>query len=291
MGIVTPLRMGNGFSCWGQMRKFLSFWRRVLNDTVGRTFAMTSAFGFLAWLTFFGLRHLPSIATHLGLVVQSPPVNLGWATDDMAGYVTLAFALVFLLAFFLYVPWKFYQAKADRVEELLDERKQKLWPTCGTDIAGCSVLTKFDQETDEHYGHEVRYLRVKVVSSGIRAIPKCAGFLTRIKRDGVDRMGHESVQLTFAPKDDPDSLSKRIYPRVPVYLDVLSLMDDNTVSICTKKGKAPYSFGKDLFTSPGIYLLTVSIAGKGIETVETELEFTWDNNWGTAKLFTPPSPA
>jgi len=130
----------------------------------------------------------------------------------------------------------------------------------------------------------VRFLRVAVFTDS-PCVTGCKGFLTRIDSAGEKRWGGESAQLTFAPGEDDDALSKTIYTKVPAFLDVLAITSAGDIHACTKGRQWLYLPRlHEIFSEVGDYVLTVVVTGDAISSQTSFLRFNWTKNWQTSFL-------
>jgi hypothetical protein len=175
-------------------------------------------------------------------------------------FVTLAFVALFILA-----------------GRLAFKCIPKLKIACGPNVNGCSVLAKWQPPA--------RFWRLAVKTECLKSVTNCKGFLTRIDKDGENKWGDESQQLTFSQGEDPDALSKTVYNKVPAFLDVLVLTSNNEIIPGTKDRKWPYVASmRDIFSEPGQYILTVAVTGDGSPTINALLSFNWTGYWQTSQL-------
>jgi hypothetical protein len=130
----------------------------------------------------------------------------------------------------------------------------------------------------------VRFLRVAVFTDS-PSVTGCKGFLTRIDSASEKRWGGESAQLTFAPGEDDDALSKTIYAKVPAFLDVLAITSAGDIHVCTK-GRQWFYLPRlhEIFSEVGNYVLTVVVTGDEISSQTSFLRFNWTQNWQTSFL-------
>ena len=228
------------------------------------------------------------ITTLLPLVVaflaDSPTLSarFPWAAQLAAGSgwkIPAAVGLIALCVRFIYGPYKLYSEKTDEVEKLNEYIRPKLDLACDKTVPGCVVDTKFGNS-----GTQVNYFRIKVTSESMKPLTKCTGFITSISKGGTVIMGHESVQLTFAPAHDPDALSKTLYARVPTFLDILAITEPGMVVICTKGFTIPFSIGGGVFNTHGVYIIRVTISGRRMSSVTASLKFDWTGDWKHSDL-------
>jgi hypothetical protein len=137
----------------------------------------------------------------------------------------------------------------------------------------------------------VNFFRIVVnATEESQLVKNCTGFLTRIEKDKKTKFGGNNAQLTFAPGEEPDALSKTIRYPVAEYLDVLVVTSRNQIFPGTKPGIGlrlwPFVPSMDeIFSWLGEYLITVVITGDGvIPPITAVLKFNWTGNWETAAL-------
>lgn len=131
----------------------------------------------------------------------------------------------------------------------------------------------------------VKFWRVAVRTDCLESVRNCKGFLTRIEKDGSKKWSGETAQLTFAPGEDPDALSKTIYYNIPAFLDVLVVTPRNDIILATKNRVWPYAVDLySIFAETGKYILTIAVAGDGSATITAALEFNWTGDLETCDL-------
>lgn len=154
---------------------------------------------------------------------------------------------------------------------------KKLTIRCDANVEGCVTTGMWRGPAGA--GMPVRFLRVAVATDSA-CVTGCKGFLTRIDSAGQKRWGGESAQLTFAPGEDEDALSKTIYTKVPAFLDVLAITSDGDIHVCTKGRQWLYLPRlHEIFSEVGDYVLTVVLTGDGISSQTSFLRFNWTKNW------------
>ena len=169
-----------------------------------------------------------------------------------------------------------------------DQPDQKLQIACGPHIEG-SVAQAWWTINGEPL--PVNFFRVVVnATQDSQLVKNCTGFLTRIEKGRKTKWGGNNAQLTFAPAEKPDALSKTIRYPVAEYLDVLEVTSRNQVFPGTKPtiGLRLWPFVPamdEIFSELGDYLLSVAITGKGVvPSITTLLKFNWTGNWETSSL-------
>jgi hypothetical protein len=164
--------------------------------------------------------------------------------------------------------------QAKKILELREKLRPKFQVVCDTSIDGCHVLSYLNTGNGTPMGSS--FYRVKVCVNGAEEIKECTGYITLIHKDSLVRMGHENLRITFAPGDEPDCLSKTIRAHVPEFLDVLAVMEDGRIGICTKGFKIPNAINPAaLFNERGEYIFEVVIAGKDVPSLPIKLKFYW----------------
>jgi hypothetical protein len=154
----------------------------------------------------------------------------------------------------------------------------KLDLACDPGIDGCGAIAHWPQTI-------LKFWRLAVKTDCLESVRNCKGFLTRIEKDGIKKWGGESAQLTFAPGEDSDALSKTVYFNILAFLDVLAVTMRNEIFPGTKSRVWPYAVDlQSIFADAGKYLLTVAVAGDGSATITATLEFNWTRDWQTCDL-------
>lgn len=149
---------------------------------------------------------------------------------------------------------------------------------CSKEISGCIVL---------NHDKTCTYLRMRVATNRPNEIKGCLGHLTKVETNGVVLFDHESRELPFASSEDVDSLAKTIHPNVPYFLDVLGIYWPKTRVFIPRKGNpcaATDLNGNYIFSDGGEYIITVSVSGNGVPTVQTKLLFSWTKNHETLSI-------
>jgi hypothetical protein len=154
----------------------------------------------------------------------------------------------------------------------------KLDLSCDPAIDGCEVIAHWPNTM-------VKFCRLAVKTDCLESVRNCKGFLTGIEKDGTKKWGGETSQLTFAPGEDPDALSKTVYYDIPAFLDVLAVTLHSDIVLATKNRVWPYAVDlQSMFADSGKYFLTVAVAGDGSATITAALEFNWTGDWQTSHL-------
>ena len=108
------------------------------------------------------------------------------------------------------------------------------------------------------------YYRVRVQNIGGNPIHNCTGRLLEIKRDGHTLVSGESINLTFAPAEDSDTLKKSIRNGAPEFLDFLMITDENKLLIAARGFKSASSIKWDeVFRENGEYVFKIAVVTDG----------------------------
>jgi len=145
------------------------------------------------------------------------------------------------------------------------------------DVPGCVSQTTFTE------GPRVKFFRVKVECQGTDVLKGCAGHLISIEKNGQPTRYADSLQLTFAPAEADDALAKTIASKVPQYLDVCFVIENNQVGLATKNRVVPNSI-VDLFNEPGDYKFEVVASSKGVDSQSIELVLHRTGDWQTTMM-------
>jgi hypothetical protein len=161
--------------------------------------------------------------------------------------------------------------------QLLEKQKPKFRLSCGKDIIGCNVPS---------LNGSMQFFRLCVEAQGQNEIKNCRGHLIKIEKDGNVVFGHDSLILTFARAEDPDTLAKTLHPNIPEFLDVLCTVNVvHTVCTADKNRTPALDQNRDyVFSLTGDYILTVAVSGDGVPPATAKLKFTWKGQWMTASI-------
>lgn len=130
-------------------------------------------------------------------------------------------------------------------------------------------------------GGPVRFLHPAVWVSS--TVTNCKAYLVRIERG--DEKWPVNEQLTFSPSESHDSLAKTLHPGIEYTLDVLVIRSGGGIHVCNEKRDwRRWPRLGDIFSEPREYLLTVAIAGDGVNAQNFFLRFDWTGNWQTSWL-------
>ena len=155
-----------------------------------------------------------------------PGLPLAWTEASWADYGEKISVAALVAFFVLWIPYRRHRKliqehKASEVElrkELSDQAK-RLRPrfslSCGMDISGCCVPGGRSNLT---------YYRLRVENlSEQQGIDGCTGTLVGVSKDGRPIHFGGSRTLPFAPSHHPDAGAKTLLPKVPHFIDVISL--------------------------------------------------------------------
>lgn len=144
----------------------------------------------------------------------------------------------------------------------------------GTNISGCIARGSFRGPV------VVIFHRVKVTASGVGPLTNCAGYLTQIEKDGVEKWGGDTVLLTFAPAEQADCVSKTIADGLHAFLDVVYVTERNEVGIATDKRQWRFNpTQQTIFKEHGEYLFKIAISSSNSKTAHAVLRFSWKGDW------------
>jgi len=164
-------------------------------------------------------------------------------------------------------------------------QKPKFKNNCGKDIPG-SVVTATVKDTTI----KCRCFRVAVGVDGDRTknIENCRGAIKSIKKNSEEKLPGDIMLLPFAPSSGIDTKSKTIVDKLPAFLDVLTISEENNVflSYFSSLEDIPGSINlnRTFFPELGEYILTVVVSGNDTASSEFLLKFNWTGDWQTADL-------
>lgn len=126
-------------------------------------------------------------------------------------------------------------------------------------------------------GEDVTFYRIKVENVADTTKTGVSGYLVNVEKNGAVQRLKETVQLTFAPGEDADALSKAIPSGIPQYLDLAFLTSTGRFGLGTK-GRKQILATANIFDGPAQYKLTIRIASDNAptETVDVLLHLTGD---------------
>lgn len=143
------------------------------------------------------------------------------------------------------------------------------------------ALWKFSEDKRHtHFvgdGTEVTFYRIKVENISDHTMTGVAGYVVDVEKNRVPQRFNETVQLTFAPGEAEDALSKTIPTGIAHYLDVAFLASDGRFGLGTKGRRQLVSVAK-IFDSPAEYKLVVKITANNVPpvTINAILHLTGD---------------
>ncbi len=207
-------------------------------------------------------------------------LGLSITFEPAAGFwVSTIFLLWLLFLLLLVSPYRIWRSNNVQICDLKERFKPRLRLSFGKDVAGCYRPTEFTN------GPSAIFFRVKAEYLGTGSLNGCTGYLTDVKKDGMSANFGESLQLTFALAEMPDTLSKTIVDKVPQYLDVGFVLDSGEFQMATKDRVTPNSL-RHFFSSPGDYGLRVVVASSTedipSESIDLVLHLTGD--WKTTEM-------
>ena len=133
------------------------------------------------------------------------------------------------------------------------------------------------QATHFQDGRPVTFYRIKVENIGPNTVTGATGYVVDVEKNRVPQRFKETVQLTFAPGEADDALSKTLRPGIPEFLDVAFLASDGCFGLGTK-GRFQLNSVKEIFNAPAEYKFTIKVAGDNVqtETMKVLLHLTGD---------------
>lgn len=148
---------------------------------------------------------------------------------------------------------------------------------CGQHITGSMQQTRFQD------GRLVVFYRIEVINAGNSPIIGASGYLTDVEKNGEPQHLGESVQLTFAPGESDDALSKKIPVKIPQFLDVAYLAEDGGFGLGTK-GRTQLFSVADIFKEPADYKLTIQVTANNTPTATIEARLYLTGEIGTTVI-------
>jgi len=148
-------------------------------------------------------------------------------------------------------------------------------------------------------GIHCTYYRIKVDNDSASPVNACRGRLVSVKLWDNDKyisiFDGDTLDLTFAPAERPDTIAKTVNQGISEYLDFIIITDDCKVIIPTYKWESYVSAHADtMFERYGYYLLRIAIVYAG-STVFENILFLWNGNRQTLELrsidLTGPTPS
>lgn len=220
----------------------------------------------------------PSVpAAMLALYVDAP-----WA--KIALWVT-AFICLVLSAYFVWRP------ERRKVIKLTDKTTPKIKLTFDPLDIGCvrpDVTITFS--TGSEIAHvKAIYYRAKVEATTKKHVHNCRGRVVSITKNGKIVVAGESLIVTFAPAENPDSTDKSVYEEVSEYLDFLAILENNTISITTKNFVRPSTLRwEEIFQEPANYVFELAVTSPDTVTASSRVCLDWTGDWRTAKVLSCP---
>ena len=130
----------------------------------------------------------------------------------------------------------------------------------------------------------VLFYQVRVDLLGKGSVTNCCARLISIHKNKAVKWQGQAVELTFAPGEAEDALSKTLNDDVPEYIDVVMLSDNNNIWLCSRGRQWTYKPPlQQIFDGRGEYLITIALRGSSGATRKAVLKFTW-NDWNTSIL-------
>ncbi len=102
----------------------------------------------------------------------------------------------------------------------------------------------------------------------------------KIEKDGRVTRDHDVEKLPYARSHEPDALNKTLNPGVREFLDVVIAVNSTPQKVLApstvgREITLTTQSGRDVFSEPGEYRLTVALCGGNIPTQFHELSFNW----------------
>jgi hypothetical protein len=128
--------------------------------------------------------------------------------------------------------------------------------------------------------------RLKVESRNSERITGCSGKLLCINRPFGKIYKHQFIQLTFTHSEQPDTISKTVDFKAPIYLDVVNLWhEDNRIQICAYNSHLPN--GPDwpsFFCDKGEYIFEIQVAADKGPPAHCKLKLIRTEHWATTSM-------
>ncbi|MDD2762571.1 MAG: hypothetical protein PHE83_01200 [Opitutaceae bacterium] len=207
----------------------------------------------------------------LAVVLSATPFDAHWK------FVWWAFAVLAVI----FTAYDLWARERKKVLDLEERNRLKLTVECNEQISGCHTGRD---------GASHQFFRVAVTLNWTQPATGCFGKLLKIEKDGAVVRDHDVEQLPYARSHEPDALSKTLSPRAREFLDVLVIGIQHTpqqVFAPSKYGREltlRTGSGRDVFSAPGTYILTVALCGSNIPTQTYRLRFDWTGNGDSSSL-------
>lgn len=219
-----------------------------------------------------------SIALVVGLFV-------GWHLNAFPTAIFLAgTAAISAFDVFAILPFQLWKADQKKIAALESALKPKIVLSFSQNDTGC-----YRPNTPTRNPHAPletilsTWFRIKVRVVGIEPQTGCKGRLVSIKRAGTEFLAGETPLLPFAPHDGADSLSKTIYPNVPEFVDLLTLIP-NEVLLVLRGHISPGVQWGDLFSLSSDYILRIVVVSDHLTSEPIDLLFRWTLDPVTSRI-------
>jgi len=207
------------------------------------------------------------------------------------GWWVVVAAIILLIAA-IEGSYRHYMKAAKRIEILEERVRPKLKCSFGQNIPGCfnkdSTIHIITFRGTEQYRESLKshYCRIKIEANCVGHVQNCSGRLICIKKDGIIIFDRESFHLTFAPAERPNPRFKDVNDKVPEFLDVMALTEENEVLITTPNFTNPSSFDQNkIFSERGNYLLSIVVSSPVTVSIPIDVGLRWTRDWNTSEVY------
>jgi hypothetical protein len=189
----------------------------------------------------------------------------------------ILYALLAILAF-LVTSFQMVSKEREEKRALQKTLIPKLKCSFGKDISGCVVDAKFGTLNAYYY-------RVRIESNCIGDVAGCMGHLVSIKRNGTTLFAHESIAMPIAPGWRDNPTIKDIRDKVPEYLDVFFITDQNKIVLPAPNFLAPSTINYEtLFSEPGEYVFHMIVSAPSTVSEEIDVPIKWTGDRKTSVI-------
>jgi len=200
-----------------------------------------------------------------------------WTQNALPSKTSIIILLI-SIAISCFLAWR---SRFRKVLELENMLKPKIKCSFNMNDAGCVRKTKFNENVRNNY------FRIKIEADGTEHIKSCSGSLVKIQKDGKVLSEGDNLDLVIAPGYDErkDHTKKDILDGKPEYIDILTVLENNSILIATERFKMPSTRDwNSLFSNNGDYELDIVISSLNSKSVKMRVVFNWKGNWETATL-------
>jgi hypothetical protein len=200
---------------------------------------------------------------------------LGWHLNAFTAFQIITAGVVLaaleVIVIFPFRRWKFHK---DEIARLTSQINPKLKCSFHMSDPGC-VRPNTPIYKGSPEAIMFTWYRLRVDASGSEPITNCSGRLLSVKRGEAELLLGETPKFPFAPHEEPDALSKTIYPGVPVYLDLLSANAKHGIAPAFRGALSPAVKWNELFRYAGDYALRIGIVSANSPTATIDIKFKW----------------